>query len=141
MSPFNDIYQGMQYKTRNRVKFYLKAYLVFVVKYRQKILDIFGNDMLSYFSDVSSTYGFIIDKMEYDEDHIHLLLSYSPTDTISEIVKNLKQIATYRLWKSREKELKRYFYRKHIFWTHSYFISSIGESNEEVVRQYINNQR
>jgi putative transposase len=37
--------------------------------------------------------------METDKDHIHILLQYNPTDSITQIVSTLKQVSAYCAWK------------------------------------------
>ena len=37
--------------------------------------------------------------METDLDHIHILIDYSPTISVSSIVKKLKQMSTFYIWK------------------------------------------
>lgn len=79
----------------------LKIHLIFVVKYRQKLL---VNEMRDFvmetFSNISENSDFSIDIMETDIDHIHMMISYPPTISVTSIVRKLKQISTYRLWKN-----------------------------------------
>ena len=79
------------YTSRNRHKYYLKAHLIFVCKYRKQLLtgDI-DKAVKSCFSEVSENSRFNIDIMESDKDHIHLLVSYSPDISITSIVRILK---------------------------------------------------
>ena len=57
----------------------LKIHLIFVVKYRQKLL---VNDLRDFaietFSNISENSDFSIDTMETDIDHIHMMISYPP---------------------------------------------------------------
>jgi putative transposase len=50
--------------------------------------------------DISNRYNFNIIEMEVDLDYIHLLLSYGTNVSVLSIVKLLKQISTYCLWKN-----------------------------------------
>ena len=49
--------------------------------------------------DIADKKDFKIVEMEIGYEHIHLLISYSPTQSILEIVRFLKQISTYRIWR------------------------------------------
>ena len=119
----------------------LKIHLIFVVKYRQKLL---VNEMRDFvmetFSNISKTSDFSIDIMETDIDHIHMMISYPPTVSVASIVRKLKQISTYRLWKNFENELKKHFWKEHTFWSDGYFVCSIGNASEDTVRYYIETQ-
>ena len=119
----------------------LKIHLIFVVKYRQKLL---VNDLRDFvietFSNISENSDFSINIMETDTDHIHMMISYPPTISVTSIVRKLKQISTYRLWKIFENDLKKHFWREHTFWSDGYFACSIGNASEDTVRHYIETQ-
>ena len=129
------------YTSRNRHKYYLKAHLIFVCKYRKQLLtgDI-DKTVKSCFSEVSENSRFNIDIMESDKDHIHLLVSYSPDISITSIVRILKQKSTHQLWEVYPSFLKKHFWKEHTFWSDGYFVCSIGETNPDTVRKYIENQ-
>lgn len=73
-------------------KFYLKVHLIFVIKYRKKLL-INGLDfwIKREFDTIANDSDFSIDIMETDKNHIHLLVSYPPSISVSSIVRKLKQ--------------------------------------------------
>lgn len=129
------------YTSRNRHKYYLKAHLIFVCKYRKQLLtgDI-DKTVKSCFYEVSENSRFDIDIMESDKDHIHLLVSYSPDISITSIVRILKQKSTHQLWEVYPSFLKKHFWKEHTFWSDGYFVCSIGETNPDTVRKYIENQ-
>ena len=118
----------------------LIIHLIFSVKYRKKLLSIYGNEIKSDMISLSNKYEFEIIAIEVDKDHIHLLMKYNPKYSISHIVKILKSHTTNNLWRKYPNELKNYFWKKKIFWASGYFVSSIGNANEETIKNYINNQ-
>lgn len=130
-----------EYNSRNKHKYYLKAHLIFVCKYRKPLLarDI-DVDVKNLFSKITVGSKFNIEIMESDNDHIHLLLSYSPDVSITSIVRKLKQKSTIEIWKKHKDYLKKYFWKEHTFWSDGYFVCSIGEANPETIRKYIENQ-
>ena len=75
-----------EYNSKNRHKYYLKAHLIFVCKYRKPLLvgDI-DVDVKTLFSIITVGSKFNIEIMESDNNHIHLLLSYSPDVSITSI--------------------------------------------------------
>ena len=91
-------------------------HIIFVVKYRQKIIDFFKEDIKEIFFEISKKYNFKILEMEIDEDHIRLLIQADPKISPLQIVRVLKQIFTYKLWKIYgEKNMRKFFYHKKRF--------------------------
>ena len=125
----------------NRHKFYLKCHLIFVCKYRKRLLE--GNMqqiIKDIFSDIEKVSDIVIEVMETDKDHIHMLVSYPPYISVTSIVRKLKQNSTRELWKRYPAWLQHHFWKEHTFWSDGYFVCSIGEASPETVRKYIENQ-
>ena len=73
-----------EYLSKNHSKFLLKYHVIFVCKYRRKLL--YGNVdavMKNIFFDIANKADFKIEVMETDKDHIHLLVSSEPNLTNS----------------------------------------------------------
>jgi len=60
---------------------------------------------LSNYSMIYLKKVFEIIEMEIDKDHIHVLIRYSPTKSVVDIVKLLKQISTYRIWRQNSNDI------------------------------------
>lgn len=130
------------YISFNRYKYHLKIHLIFVCKYRKKLLSDSRIDesLKKIFRNIESKSDFNIDVMETDKDHIHLLVSYPPRLSVSMIVRRLKQESTIKLWTIFPDYLSKHFWKERTFWSDGYFVSSIGEANPETIRMYIENQ-
>ena len=73
----------------------LQIHLIFVVKYRKKLLnESLKYDMLQKLFDISKRYDFEIKTMNSDIDHLHMLNSMKPSISVSQIVRVLKQEST-----------------------------------------------
>jgi len=118
----------------------LQCHLIFVVKYRKKLLITYGDFIKTIFKDQEDRSSFVIETMEVDKDHIHLLLSYEPQISITQIVRRLKLSSTKQLYINFKKDLKREFWKENTFWSDGYFVCSIGEANNDTIRKYIENQ-
>jgi len=71
------------------------AHIIMVTKYRKPLLNNdFGNAIKQYIFDICVQRYWYIKRMETDRDHIHILLQYNPTDSITKIVSFLKQQST-----------------------------------------------
>ena len=129
----------MKINSRNRKKYALAAHIVLTVKYRKHLLIKYGEFVSFCFKKISKVYGFEIEESGIDKNHIHLLVSYKPNKSISDIIKQLKQISTYELWVAFEAELRKQFWNNKIFWSSGYYVSSVGEESEVIVK-YVRNQ-
>ena len=95
----------MEYITKNHSKYLLMVHLIFVCKYRKQLLSKFGDQIKTLFYEIAEEKDFGIIEMEVDKNHIHLLITYSPKQSVLEIVRSLKQISTYRLWRQNNNHI------------------------------------
>jgi len=118
------------------------THLIFVCKYRKKLLIKFGEQIKKLFYDIVEEHDLDIIEMEIDKDHIHLLIQYSPTQSILEIVRHFKQISTYRIWRQENNSiyLSKQFWVEKTFWSDGYFACSIGQVSKETIEKYIQSQ-
>ena len=126
------------FQSTSSCRYLLQVHLIFVVKYRKKLLN--GNlndDMLQKLFDISKRYDFEIKTMNSDIDHLHMLISIKPSISVSQIVRVLKQESTVYIWKKYKQLLKLHFWKEHTFWSDGYFVASIGNANEKTIQKYI----
>ena len=104
------------YSSSGRHKWYLKCHLIFVCKYRKRLLEGSMQDIIKeIFTLIEHRSDFCIDIMETDKDHIHLLISYPPNVSVTSITRRLKQESTRELWKRYPDWLRRHFWKEHTF--------------------------
>lgn len=129
------------YISTNRSKHYLKCHLIFVCKYRKKLLvGQLKDDMRSILLNITSNSDFEIEVFESDLDHIHFLIRYIPRLSITSIVRKLKQESTRQLWVLHHSTLRKQYWYQKLLWSDGYFVCSIGEASPETIRQYILSQ-
>ena len=68
------------------------------------------------------------------------MIETEPTMSISKIVNLMKSYTTYHIWKRYPDYLRKHFWKEHTFWTEGYFVCSVGNVSEEMLRKYIENQ-
>lgn len=130
---------GYQHRSHNKNLLY--AHIIFVVKYRKPLLrGAIDQDVKRYLFDISRKHHWYIQRMESDKDHIHLLLQYPPTDSITSIVTLLKSYSSYHIWKQYPSTLHRYFWKEKTFWSDGYFAASVGNASKETIERYIASQ-
>lgn len=127
-----------KYHTKNRSKYLLKLHIVFCCKYRKSILiGAIDDDIKQFCMDVCKKNDVVIDMMETDKNHIHLLVDVPPTLSPTSLVQYLKQET---IWKHHSNELKQHFWKKSIFWSDGYFVCSTGDVSTQTILEYIKSQ-
>ena len=128
------------YKSKNHSKFILTYHIIFVCKYRKKLLIKYGEDIKQIMYDISKRYDFDIKEMQVDKDHIHIMIKKKKKISPLQIVRVLKQQSTIQMWRRYASELKKQYWKENTFWTDGYFCSTIGEVSSETLKHYIQNQ-
>lgn len=130
----------MGYISENHSKHLLMCHLIFVCKYRKKLLIHLGNYIKQEIQNIASHYGWQIIEQEIDKDHIHILIRYSPKWSILQIVRLLKQQTAYRIWQYHNDYLAKHFWKERTFWSDGYFVCSIGNVSKSTIQKYIETQ-
>ena len=130
----------MDYQSKSHAKFLILYHLIFVSKYRKKLLIHFGNETKGIFEGIAANCDFTMETLEVDQDHMHCLVQSEPRISPVALVRKLKQESTVQLWKMHEKELKRHFWKERTFWSDGYFCCTIGNASQETIRHYIESQ-
>jgi putative transposase len=115
-------------------------HIIFVCKYRRKILQPIDNDLKQSILKIASEYDFEILEMETDKDHIHLLVSSEPKVSTLSIVRLLKQRTTHDMWQSHSTYLRKYYWKEKTLWTDGYFVASVGNVSKITIEKYIREQ-
>ena len=122
----------------------LNYHIVCGTKYRNKVLtEQIEKDLKSLMYQIAGEKGFAIEHLEIGlDDHVHLLVSAPPKLSVTTIVSCLKGTSAFRLFRMHP-ELKSFYWKKedrHL-WSPSYYVESIGASNQQAVAKYIDDQR
>ncbi len=127
-------------RTGRHVVFNLHAHLVFVTKYRRKVLNQkIIDDMKSIFEKISNEHQVILKEFNGEEDHVHMLIHYPPKVSLAKLVNSLKGVSSRRLRQNWPELEKRYY--QGVLWSPSYFAGSCGGAPVEIVRKYIEAQK
>ena len=80
------------WKSKNRHKYLLQYHIIFVCKYRKKLLASkqISDDIKQFSYEICQKHKVIIRYMETDKDHIHYMIETEPTMSISKIVNLVK---------------------------------------------------
>ena len=130
-----------EYISKDLSKFIIKYHIILVCKYRKQLLvGAVEYDMKKIMRHISEMSDFDIEVMETDKDHLHMMVRSEPKLSPLQIVRRLKQMSTSAVWKKYRDFLRHNFYKEHTFWTDGYFVSSIGNVSQEIIKKYIENQ-
>ena len=128
-----------KYKRQSHATYDCRYHIVWVTKYRFKVLDKNMEIALKW------AIKEICDWKEIDilegavmPEHIHLYLQIPPKHSISDTVKWLKGKTAERLFQKFPQLTKQYWGRH--LWARGYFVSTIGIT-DTIIREYIQHQR
>ena len=117
----------------------LKVHLVWVPKYRKKVLSgavaVRVRDLLRQ---IAMEHELEIISGKVAGDHIHVFIGYRPTQQISQMVQWLKGISS-RMLPQEFPHLRKQFWGRHV-WARGYLAVSSGRITDEMVQQYIEEQ-
>lgn len=126
------------YKSLSHTKWECKYHVVFIPKYRRKVL--YGQlrqHLGEVFRELARRKESEIEEGHLMADHVHMMLSIPPKYSVSQVVGFIKGKSA--IYVAREYgERKRNFVGQH-FWARGYFVSTLGR-DEEVIREYIRRQ-
>jgi putative transposase len=118
----------------------MHVHLVFVCKYRRNVFTRDAlNDLQAIFAKVCQDFEADLVEFDGEEDHVHLLVNYSPKVAVSQLVNSLKGVSSRLLRQRRPGIAKRYW--KGVLWSPSYFAASCGGAPLSIIQQYIENQQ
>jgi putative transposase len=72
-------------------------------------------------------------------DHIHMVVRAEPKDSPSSIMQIVKSISAREFFKLHPQIKRKYFWGGKL-WTQSYFVETIGNASEKVIREYVKNK-
>jgi|SRR5690554_1083480 len=124
-------------KTRSHSAYRLHYHLVFVIKYRHKVIHAeMMERMRDIFADVLNKWGCQLTEFGAEPDHVHLLIEAHPSLDLSRLVGNLKTVSARHLRREYADHLKPYFWKPY-FWSRSYAATTTGGASLEVIRNYV----
>jgi putative transposase len=130
----------MEYiKTAHSV-YYLRYHVVWVCKYRRRILNpgICGYVRKLLPKLIRSMSGVALKSIGFDEDHLHMVMTIPPRYSISTVLGRLKSQSASRLRKAFP-WLAKVYWDENIVWSPGYFVSSVGV-DEETIKKYVEHQ-
>ena len=130
----------MEYVKTAHSVYYLQYHVVWVCKYRRRILN---PGMCGYIRKLlpkllRSMSGMELKSIGFDKDHVDMVMSIPPKYSISTVMGTLKSQSAAQLRKAFP-WLAKVYWDENIVWSPGYFVSSIGV-DEKTVKKYVEHQ-
>jgi putative transposase len=115
--------------------FRLMYHFIWIPKYRHKVFKEPYRDVLkSIIEKIGYDYDIDIVELEIPEDHLPMVVRGVP-----KVMQVIKSISAREFFRHYPEIKKQYFWGGKL-WTQSYFVETISNANEEVIRAYVRNQ-
>ncbi len=127
-------------RTTKHTVYDLKYHFVWVPKYRKQVLK---GDVKEFtekvFKRIATEYGWEIEEMAIEDDHVHLFLLVPPKYAPAKVVQITKSILAREIFKEFPRLRKQLWAGE--FWADGYFVRSVGDNvTSEIIKRYIRYQ-
>lgn len=127
-----------QHNTLAHTKWMCKYHIVFIPKYRRKVIyNQLRKDISSYISTLCKYKGVEIIEGHMMKDHVHLVLSIPPKISVSNFMGYLKGKSSLMVFDNHANLKYKFGNRK--FWAEGYYVSTVG-LNEATIVKYVQDQ-
>ncbi len=126
----------MQYDKGKHSTFYHRYHLVWITKYRYKVLQ--GDIRLrirEIILQVCSENRVEIIKGVLASDHVHMFVSIPPSLSVSDLMRKMKGRSSHKVQREFP-QLKNRYWGRH-FWGRGYFSTTNGAITEDIVLKYL----
>lgn len=129
----------MKLDNNNHSVFLLNYHLIFVTKYRAKVINDYISEYLkAIFQRIQPDYNIDLQEWNHNIDHIHILFKAHPKTELTKFINSYKS-ASSRLVKKDFPEIKNKLW-KESFWSKSFCLISTGGAPIEIIKKYIQSQ-
>ena len=127
------------YKTGRHSKYRLMYHLVWIPKYRKRILKgALKIRLEELFQQCAEMNDWHIEELNIQVDHVHMLIQIKPTISLCDAIQLLKG-GSSRVVRKEFPYLEEFLWGPS-FWADGYFAETTGKVNETMIRNYIQNQ-
>ena len=132
---------GQTYYTNRHSCFLLQYHFVLVTKYRRPVLTGPVKDLVyQVIQDIFDEKKLVILEMNGEADHIHILFEADPFTSPGTLVNIVKTKTSRYARKEYGETLLKEYYWKPLFWSDSYFVTTVSENSLQMVQEYIKNR-
>lgn len=128
------------YRKSSHTVYDLKYHLVWITKYRKKVLrGAVGERLRELVKEICKSNDVEMIKGYVSQDHIHLFVLVPPNLSVSKLVQYIKGKTSIKI-QQEFKVIQKEFWRRHL-WARGYFVASSGNViDNNTIMKYIENQ-
>ena len=130
----------MQPRKGSHSVFSVQLHMVFVTKYRRKVITAAMLERLKeIFANICIKTKCQLTEFSGEADHVHLLVDFHPDNRLSALIGSMKSGSSRIIQKEFADDLSK-VYRQPAFWSGSYYVASTDGAPIERVKAYIKSQ-
>ena len=132
-----------KYRKASHTTYDCRYHIVWITKYRR---DIFTNNKAlekktkDLLQEISKEMYVKVIRLEIEKDHIHMYVSIPVSQPIPYVLQRLKGVSSRKINQEFREYLKTYYWKKNALWAVGYFIATVGEVNDKIIKHYIEYQ-
>lgn len=124
------------YSTSSHAKFHNRYHIVWVTKYRYKVLNTEIRLRIREITrQICSQLGVKIIKGVLSKEHVHMFVEIPPKVSVSDYMRRVKGCTSRKIQQEFPELRKRYWGQR--FWARGYFCTTSGNVTNEVIVNYI----
>ena len=129
----------MKYWTGAHTKHRLKYHLVWIPKYRRRVLlGKIAAHLKALLYQAAEMNQWYIEELAVEKDHLHMLVQLRPDTSVAHAVQIMKG-GTSRVIRQEHPELEEFLWGDSL-WADGYFAETVGVFQEEMIQKYIREQ-
>lgn len=129
----------VKYRKLSHVVYHCHYHIVWVPKYRFRIMDGIIKELMEKDIRVISEWkGAEIEEINVQKDHVHIVVSIPPKLSVSDYMGIIKGKTAIKMFKSYPKLRQKPYWGNH-FWARGYFVNTVG-IDEDMIKRYVKYQ-
>ena len=128
-----------RYRKLSHTVYKCEYHIVWTPKYRYRILkDEISSSLHREIYGLSSMKDVLVEELNIQSDHVHMLCSIPPKLSVSSYMGFLKGKTAIKVLRNHPRLRRRPYWGNH-FWSRGYFVSTVG-LDEDLIRRYVKYQ-
>ncbi len=129
----------MELRRNSHHVFRIMYHFVWIPKYRHKIfIEPYRESLKLIIKKIGYDYNIEIVELEIPSDHVHMVVKSEPKVSPSDIMQIIKSISARKFFKLYPQIKRKYFWGGKL-WTQSFFVETVGNANDKIIREYVQN--
>jgi putative transposase len=127
------------YQSLSHTRWECKYHVVFIPKCRRKVL--YGHirkELGKLLAELATHKGAHIETGSIQEDHIHMVISIPPKESVAQVVGYIKGKSAIHIARMYSARKTNFVGEK--FWARGYFVSTVGK-DEKKIKEYVRHQQ